>query len=471
MFDVFIMRSLRATSIIAFTAVASISAEVRTPKWTYPTGDPVLSSPALSAGVLYVGSYDQNLHAVNAVDGSFRWSFSVKPTRTNQASYIYSSPAIAPDGTIYFGTEERFWLNPAISSGTLYAVNPNGSEKWKYPVDAAIYSDPAIAADGTIYFGCYDSNLYALNPNGSLKWKYLAGGTIFSDPVVAADGTIYFGCDDGHLYALNPNGSFKWKFATGGVVTVSPGLAADGTIYVGATTMKLFAINPDGSEKWQFLTGGGIHSSAAVGADGTIYFGSNDGNLYALDSAGGEKWRFAAGSPVKSSPALAADGMIYVGDHSGNFNAVNSSGELVWTFTSGDYILGSPVIAPDGTVFVSSSDNSLYALTGSAALADSPWPMFRRDPLHTARMPEGGIEIVEIESIIHADGTITIVWSAIPGKVYRVLYTSDLGAGAIWTVYRMMFKQLGIRPPNRTRSRRPLASTRSCSSSKPWSEG
>jgi len=433
MIDVFFVRALRATSIVAFTAVTSISAEIHTPKWTYPTGDPVLSSPALSAGVLYVGSYDQNLHAVNAVDGSFRWSFSVKPTKTNQAAYIYSSPAIAPDGTIYFGTEERFFQNPATSSGTLYAVNPDGSEKWKYPVAAAIYSDPAIAEDGTIYFGCYDSNLYALNPNGSLKWKYLAGGTIFSDPVVAADGTIYFGCDDGHLYALNPNGSFKWRFATGGVVTVSPALAADGTIYVGATTMKLFAINPDGSEKWQFPTGGGIHSSAAVGADGTIYFGSNDGNLYALDSAGGEKWRFAGGSPVKSSPALAADGMIYVGDHGGNFNAVNSLGQLEWTFTSVDYILGSPVIAPDGTVFVSSSDNSLYAFTGSAALADSPWPMFRRDPLHTARMPEGGIASVEIQSIIHADGTITIVWSATPGKVYRVLYTSDLGAGAIWS--------------------------------------
>ena len=391
MIEVLLVRALRFASIIVVGTVAAIGAEVRTPKWTYTTGAPVLSSPALSAGgVLYVGSYDEKLHAVNAADGSFHWSFSVKPTRINQAAYIYSSPAIGADGTIYVGTEERNFLSPASSGGTLYAINPNGSEKWKYPVPAAIYSDPAIAADGTIYFGCYDTNLYALNPNGTLKWKYPAGGTIFSDPVVGSDGTIYFGCDDGHLYAVNPNGSFKWKFATGGVVTVSPSIGADGTIYAGATTMKLFAINPDGSEKWQFLTGGGIHSSAAIAGDGTIYFGSNDGNLYAINSAGEEKWRFPAGSPVKSSPALAADGMIYVGDNNGNFIAVNSSGELVWTFTSADYILGSPVIGPDGTVFVSSADNSLYALSGSAPLANSPWPMFRHDPLHTARMPASG---------------------------------------------------------------------------------
>ena len=38
-----------------------------------------------------------------------------------------------------------------------------------------IYSSPAIGSDGTIYIGSKDYNLYAINPDGSLKWKYATG--------------------------------------------------------------------------------------------------------------------------------------------------------------------------------------------------------------------------------------------------------------------------------------------------------
>jgi hypothetical protein len=40
---------------------------------------------------------------------------------------------------------------------------------------------------------------------------------------------------------------------------------------------------------------------------------------------------------------------------------------------------------------------------------------------------------VEIQSILNDTGTITIVWSATSGKTYRVLYSSDLSAGATWS--------------------------------------
>jgi outer membrane protein assembly factor BamB len=31
---------------------------------------------------------------------------------------------------------------------------------------------PAIGADGTIYVGSWDYNLYAVKPDGSEKWKF-----------------------------------------------------------------------------------------------------------------------------------------------------------------------------------------------------------------------------------------------------------------------------------------------------------
>jgi outer membrane protein assembly factor BamB len=79
---------------------------------------------------------------------------------------IKSSPAVADDGTIYFGSRDR----------KLYAVTPQGKQKWTFATGAWIDSSPAIGADGTVYFGSWDANFYALNPDGSEKWKFPTGG-------------------------------------------------------------------------------------------------------------------------------------------------------------------------------------------------------------------------------------------------------------------------------------------------------
>jgi len=46
-----------------------------------------------------------------------------------------------------------------------------GTLKWKFETDGQIRSSPAIASDGTIYIESWDSYFYAINPNGTLKWK------------------------------------------------------------------------------------------------------------------------------------------------------------------------------------------------------------------------------------------------------------------------------------------------------------
>ena len=55
------------------------------------------------------------------------------------------------------------------------------------------HSCPAIAEDGTIYFGAWDNNLHAVNPDGTSKWKFGANADIVSSPAIDEDGTIYFG--------------------------------------------------------------------------------------------------------------------------------------------------------------------------------------------------------------------------------------------------------------------------------------
>ena len=56
-----------------------------------------------------------------------------------------------------------------------------------------------------IYFSTF-AGLYALNPDGTQRWFYPGVGSI-SSPAIGADGTIYIGDDE--LFAIRPDGDFE----------------------------------------------------------------------------------------------------------------------------------------------------------------------------------------------------------------------------------------------------------------------
>ena len=265
---------------------------------------------------------------------------------------LLSSPAIGVDGTIYVGSYDN----------KLYAINPDGTEKWHFIIGSWIGTSPAIASDGTIYVGSHDNKLYAINPDGTEKWHFTTGHRVESSPAIGSDGTIYVGSCDNKLYAINPDGTEKWHFITGDHIWSSPAIGSDGTIYVGSHDNKLYAINPDGTEKWHFITGHYIYSSPAIGSDGTIYVGSMDDKLYAINSDGTEKWHFITGHDVDSSPAIGADGTIYVGSMDNKFYAINSDGTEKWHFITGSNVHFSPAIGDDRTIYIGSNDCKLYAI-------------------------------------------------------------------------------------------------------------
>ncbi len=291
------------------------------------------SSPAIAPdGTIYVSLMD--------------WLFAITPVGMPLWFYdtggnIHSSPAIAPDGTVYIGSYDD----------NLHAVNPDGSANWTYPTGGNIFSSPVIAPDGTIYFGSYDNKLHAVKPDGSFKWSYMTMGDILSSPAIAPDGTIYFGSSDKRIYALNPDGTHKWHHTTSDVVHSSPAVAPDGTIYIGSADNSLYAINPNGTLKWSYPTGDRIDSSPAIAADGTVYFGSFDGKFYALNPDGSEKWIFPTPEPIYSSPAIDADGTIFFATTDGWLYALNPDGSVNWSDNPGFWFFTSPVIAPDGMVW------------------------------------------------------------------------------------------------------------------------
>jgi outer membrane protein assembly factor BamB len=264
-------------------------------------------------------------------DGSLKWKYKLD-------GWIWSTPAIGDDGTIYVGdgfghklqainpNGTRKWKFSAggtiySSKGDIIAVNPNGTEKWRYTTDYWIVSDPAIGDDGTIYIGSCDDYLYAMYPNGTLRWRFKTGDWVKAHPSIADDGTIYFGSFDGHLYALYQNGTMKWKFNNPGSGCVAAVIAEDGTLYLGGD--KLYAIYPDGTLKWSFDLGNMRyvgHSTPAIAADGTIFVGvcigqGSGGELIAINPDGTERWRSGniCNEWIGSSPCIGSDGTVYIG--------------------------------------------------------------------------------------------------------------------------------------------------------------
>jgi outer membrane protein assembly factor BamB len=298
---------------------------------------------------------------------------------------VISSPAIA-NGVVYVGSND----------GNLYAIDQQtGSKKWSFATDARITSSPAVA-DGLVYCSSYDGNFFAVNAmNGKLKWKFrmpgekryaathlhgsLPAGETMPDPFdiylsspAIWNGAVYFGSGDGNIYALDTaTGSLKWKFATGDVVHASPAIA-DGKLYIGSWDSYFYALDAStGKELWRFKTGEdpdihnqvGIQSSAAV-SDGVVYFGCRDSNFYALDAATGQKrWSFSnKGSWVITSPIVQAGKVYFATSDSALFNILDAqTGDPIDTIKFQWPIFASPSIAGN-MLYLAGQDGKLVAI-------------------------------------------------------------------------------------------------------------
>jgi len=270
--------------------------------WSYGTTGSIDATPAVANGVVYIGSGDYNFYALNAATGVKLWTYTT-------VSNVPSSAAVA-NGVVYFG-----------SGHSMYALNANtGTFLWSYPTGGYVQSEPAVV-NGVVYFGSYDGNVYALNAStGSLLWNYATANNVYSSPAVA-NGVVYFGSFDGNVYALNAStGALLWSYTTaasavGNKIESSPAVA-NGVVYIGSEDGNVYALNAStGSLLWSYATGTfhSVDTSPAV-ANGVVYFGSDDGNQYALNaSTGGKLWSYFTGDNFIGPSLTVVDGAVYGG--------------------------------------------------------------------------------------------------------------------------------------------------------------
>ncbi len=67
-------------------------------------------SPAVVDGVVYIGSNDDYLYALNADNGALIWKFGT-------GGDVYSSPTVA-DGVVYFGSDDNSINAVDIATGS-----------------------------------------------------------------------------------------------------------------------------------------------------------------------------------------------------------------------------------------------------------------------------------------------------------------------------------------------------------------
>merc|ERR1712195_451123 len=230
------------------------------------------AAPAPSASIVAVAEANP---PPSHSPGSKIWSFAT-------GKYVDSSPALSIDGkVVYVGSDDN----------SLYAVNAStGSKIWSFATRGAVGSSPTLSSDGkVVYIGSYDNNLYAVNASTASKiWTFANGNQAESSPVLSSDGkVVYFGS-----YAVHAStGSEMWTFADD-ELSSSPALSSDGKVlYVGSQggdeygKGDLYALNAlTGSKIWSFATGGPVHSTPVLSSDSKVYVGSTDSSLYAVNT-------------------------------------------------------------------------------------------------------------------------------------------------------------------------------------------
>lgn len=158
--------------------------------WKFFTGGPVVSSPSWvsypeTGEIIYVGTGAGYAFAVKGgVEGGTPY------WRHKAVDPVYATPVVA-DNLVFIGSRDH----------TLYALDTKlGLLRWRFKAPFPIYK--AVIVVGGSGYVISDNTIYCVNANtGELLWKLSVPSTITSNPIIV-DSTIYFGTEDGYIYAL-----------------------------------------------------------------------------------------------------------------------------------------------------------------------------------------------------------------------------------------------------------------------------
>jgi outer membrane protein assembly factor BamB len=362
-------------------------------RWFFSTGSgtgAVSASPSVVDGVVYVGSWNGNMYALDASSGQPLWTFNIN--------------------------------------------DPNPGARNGFP---GIQSSAAVA-NGIVYFGAADANVYALDARtGTLVWKTslgdpdIEGAHVWSSPAVF-NGKVYVGksshldfpCVRGAVVALDAaTGAEVWRFEPLPERVCSNNAQQPCAVDTdcGAGTCELFLVCRSGSgeqpqdqrctsdadcmapDTCQPPLGGGMTSSPAIdAARGAVYVSVGDcvghgatgfaESMLALDAdTGALRWAFkpipsgdladldfVASPNLFALPTGTSQAVVGAGNKNGTYYTVDrDTGALVWEqpVVAGGFLGGfnASTGAAFGNIYASTATGPPHLFALAAANGATSW--------------------------------------------------------------------------------------------------
>ena len=365
--------------------------------WQYSTGNPgelVIVSPTVADGVVYAGSYENTVYALDAETGDLRWSFvetqsamDVPPMVDGGVVFVIDLDRLyalsASTGDLLWSVDKSYGGNnaPQVSDGTVYiptsirsddfsvrAVDAvSGEQMWATQMSRSTFPlfYPLTLAGKNIYVSD-DQEVHALDATtGELAWSSRAGGQA---PPTGAEGRVYI--MRGHATALaldEVTGEPLWSYEpviTGTRAYLDPPVVVDGIWYLLAD--ELHALDAaTGQHLWSF----NVDATSHVVAAGMVFVHSIFGSTYALDAASGAPvWSLPRDSDLTAT--LVLDGVLYAHSLTGHVHTFDArTGEPIWSVDIGLHWFERPFAVSGGVVYVPYQDydsSGIYAFTAPA---------------------------------------------------------------------------------------------------------
>ena len=310
-----------------------------------------------------------HLFAIDVVSGEFKWVFAI-----SQITYG-GGALVAPDGTIY-----QCVRNATINN--VYAINPNGTQKWEVKLDAAIGAFPALSADGVLYCLTNKSTLYALDASsGAIKWQQSLDGATGSAVAIDKAGNVYAGTSAA-IYSFKPNKEQNWKLEEVNVTEQATFALKDQVLYATLKNGGLVAVDmTNGTKKWTYPTTKGDAYFPIADKNGNVYFTEKGSQtVHAVNASGSKIWEKNVGNNLNySGGALSTDGILYIGTQSNNkvLGLDITNGNIVFEETVGQQVMAAVSIGPDRRLYCgtigSNNIGSIKAFAVNKTLATDSW--------------------------------------------------------------------------------------------------
>jgi outer membrane protein assembly factor BamB len=270
--------------------------------WEVGTGGRIISQPVLIEHDLYVMSGDKKLYKLDSISGRIIWKREFELSATSKLLFI----------------KENLYL--ANDKGAVAALDINGKMKWQTDTGLHIFSR-LYGDDDSIYFGSYEGNVAALDAHtGEKKWNYETGSHFLYSSPAEINGKIVIGDTDGVVHGLDKTtGASLWAFKSEGQINTDPKIH-NNNIYFASD--KLYCLSENGEALWTYTTQASVDINIQIhGAVLTMIDKNN--NIYWISTDNGLCMKkINPGRSILSF--ICADDRLYAGDQDGVIRVIDN---------------------------------------------------------------------------------------------------------------------------------------------------